>query len=221
MTEAVNTTGLEVFVQENGIIRVKQDGKILGHTSVHIPYEELKKYAKDDDMGMLADTITELNMQRMYGKQLNLHEKIAEATGVDFNHYTVIDNLRCGFHVEVAELANEIEFFKHWKKDKNADSYKQLDELSDCLHVLLSICVVRDYQKVIRSVTELPLWQDMDYIDMFEMLRRNDLATSQDVAMALTVLVGIGRKLGFTITEIIEGYYDKNTVNVLRQSKGY
>lgn len=165
--------------------------------------------------------ISNEEMKELHELQRNLHEKIAEKKGVDFGHYSVIDNLRFLFHVEHAELANEVEFFKYWKDNKRNDKEKQLSELADCIHVLLSIIDVRGYQKVLASATELPLWEHIDFLDMFEMLRRNDLNTSQDVAMALTIVLGIGRKLGFAIPMMIEGYKKKNETNLKRQDDEY
>lgn len=40
---------------------------------------------------------------------------------------------------ELGEFSNEIECFKHWKKNKRNDRDKRLDEFADCVHFTLSI----------------------------------------------------------------------------------
>lgn len=43
-----------------------------------------------------------------------------------------------GLTVEVSELANEIQFFKYWKKNKNINWDKVYEEYTDLIHFLVS-----------------------------------------------------------------------------------
>ncbi len=51
--------------------------------------------------------------------------------------------------VELAELANEIEFFKYWKTKHVVNKNKVLEEAADCLHFILSLTI--DYKIIFQK----------------------------------------------------------------------
>jgi Uncharacterized protein conserved in bacteria len=168
-----------------------------------------------------AIAITEAQMQLLHSAQSDLHAVIANAQDVNMQDWEVLEYLKFLFFVELGELANEVEFFKYWKINKRNDCENQLKELADCIHVLLGVCDVAGYQKVIKGVSAFPMWEDADYLDMFLLLKRIDLQTFSDVTMAFSLVLGIGLKLGYSISDMIEAYYTKNQENLQRQADGY
>lgn len=156
--------------------------------------------------------------------QAHLDEVIAENikdTGYDMNSHYAYDHQVFAFHCEVMELANEIKFFKYWKKDKKLNMAKVLDEGVDCIHFLLSIGLKKKYHNSIKDIEPFMLWEDYEMEDMFKELRRNDIDTVGRWKLAFELILGIMLKAGLNEIDIIRGYYRKNEVNLQRQEDGY
>lgn len=201
-------------------------GKIEGVT-LNVNEDKLELNVNGEKQGQVfiiagdGTKIDEAAMSMLHSLQSDLHADIAVANGIDMQNYEVLDNLVFSFFVEIGELANEVEFFKYWKKKKRNDREAQLEELVDCVHILLGICDIRGYQKIMREAEPFAFWEDADYYDMFILLKRLELGTFQDVSMAFSLVLGIGLKMGFTIDDIVNAYVKKNAKNVERQETGY
>ena len=59
--------------------------------------------------------------------------------------YYPTEYVKVALLVELAELANEAQFFKFWKQNKHIDKKKILEEYADCLHFALSLAYHCEY----------------------------------------------------------------------------
>lgn len=165
--------------------------------------------------------MNELELEYMFEMQKQLDESVAERTGMRLDSYEALEKREYAFHTEVHELANEISFFKYWKKSHVIDRDSTLEELVDCIHFLLSIGLTKGYERTVKRVTAFELWEDYDMIELFKELRRNELDSVGRWVMAFSLLLGVGLKCGFTIQDINKAYQLKNAVNEVRQLEGY
>ncbi len=67
-------------------------------------------------------------------KELKVHRNRGIEDGPE-----VLKGLLTGLFVEVGEFANEIEVFKYWKKNKNNDREKMIEEYTDIFSIWLSL----------------------------------------------------------------------------------
>lgn len=115
--------------------------------------------------------------------------------------------------VEIGELENEIQDFKYWKKHKNVDKEKVLEEWADCIHFAASIYNFFEYE-IDNLLIEEMLNIDINILDIIEQIFKMDL-------IFLESLIVYGIKLGFEEEKLFEAYCKKNNVNYLRQKEGY
>jgi len=132
------------------------------------------------------------------------------------------------FKTEFYELANEIEFFKHWKKNKGKGN--ELEEYVDCLHFLLSI---GNLYKINLIEVEFPdscfSYTEDDFYELWETIEdhlRNLPYGSQDeirenYSNLFETFLDLGDRLGFSEKKIREAYLAKWYVNVQRQKNNY
>ena len=77
-------------------------------------------------------------MKELQMKQNRLDKFVCENNNIE-NPGDLVLNKITALDVEFGELANEIQFFKHWKKNKLIDKAKVIEEACDCLHFILSL----------------------------------------------------------------------------------
>lgn len=164
-----------------------------------------------------------MNLVDYYELQSILDAKVSERVGAtyDTNSSYSVDDRIYAFHTEVHELANEIGFFKFWKLGHEIEEERVLDELVDCFHFLFSIGLAKGYNRIVREVEPFPMWEDYSMLDMFQVLRENRLDNVGHYQMALSLVLGIGAKLGFSDAAIEKAYKWKNNRNHARQNGGY
>lgn len=164
-----------------------------------------------------------MNLVDLYVMQKVLDLKVQEGVndGYDMNSSYSVEDRIYAFHTEVHELANEVGFFKFWKRGHIMDRGRVLDELVDCVHFLLSISLAKGYNGVIKAVEPFELWSDYTMYDLFTLLRENQIGNVGHFQRAFSLLLGIGAKLGFSEDDILEGYNAKNVINHTRQREGY
>ena len=161
---------------------------------------------------------------KLFEAQKVLDTGVAErlkTTGYDTNSHYCFDDRVFAFHCELMEFANELGFFKFWKRSHKLDLAQVLDEGVDCIHFLLSIGNMKGYDRSTKEITPFELWEDFSLSDMFSLLRTNNLDNIAQWGRAFELILGILLKVGMTETDIIRGYFRKNEVNLKRQSTGY
>ncbi len=166
-----------------------------------------------------------MNLEKWYEKQREVDGLIAEKQGgiEVLSDYRSVAHRTFAFQCELMELANEIGFFKDWKHSHEIDLDKALEELSDNLAFVLSVGITKGYDRIIKEVDPFPLWEEYSYLDLFQMLRQNELGTVGNYQLALSLLLGIGLKLDkkVNVTIINAWYMYKADKNITRQKEGY
>lgn len=162
-------------------------------------------------------------MKNLQMKQKRLDMFVCENNGIS-NPGDLVLNKITALDVEFGELANEIQFFKHWKKNKLIDKSKVIEEACDCLHFILSLAndngvnlQVMAYGTFTREIDTLyryikaTLWKDIYLDDNWECgLKR-----------VLMLLVAMIEELEFTYSDLIKEYDRKYEINIKRQKEGY
>lgn len=160
-------------------------------------------------------------LEPLYKLQLELDQYVAKNLDMveKFNWVEYVDKRIFALKVEVAELANEVAFFKYWKQSHVMDRGKALEELADVMHFFLSVGISRKYT----FVQELdPLaWKKVPMEQLFQYLMNNNFDSSGKWKNGFEQLICIGFKLGYTAKEMIQAYKDKREKNFGRQKNGY
>lgn len=162
-----------------------------------------------------------MNIEKLWKLQTELDQMVMDRSKVKLDSYENIEFRMYAFHTEVHELANEVGFFKYWKLSHKMKEAEVIEELIDCIHFLLSVGITKGYNRVIKEVEPFPLWKEYEMLDLFKEVRRNELDSVGRWEIAFSLLLGIGKKCGFTQEQMLKEYSRKNTVNRERQKEGY
>ena len=125
---------------------------------------------------------------------------------------------------ELFELANEIESFKYWKKNKNKTN--QLEEACDVLHFVMSIAIDNDVELIEEKQPENYNPDDYDMNDLIGMLdcMISDMFIEkdwEDLNPLLMVLGIVVNKCGYDVEDLYKCYKSKNKENHARQDNKY
>ncbi len=123
--------------------------------------------------------------------------------------------------VEIGEFANEIQPFKYWKKKKNIDRKKVVEEFVDGIHFLLSLSIYLQADTLIEPIvtSECQVQQLADLFIETSKLKK-DLSKEQ-VEKAFGLYMGMAKLIDLSDKEIEEFYIEKNKVNFERLAAGY
>ncbi|MCV3733555.1 dUTP diphosphatase [Mycoplasma enhydrae] len=123
--------------------------------------------------------------------------------------------------VELGEFANEVKAFKYWKKDKNIDRKKLLEEFADGIHFITSLA----YQMEVPSKVEPKIRYDNFNLQLAHtyklfcnLLENKDKKSVQE---AFEVYLGLGQLVDINEKDIIESYLYKNKKNYQRIKERY
>lgn len=164
-----------------------------------------------------------LDLQKLLDMQKELDKTI-------FNNSRIteypLEKVKLALLVELGELANEVKCFKYWKKHKEINKERILDEFADCLHFALSL------ENELHQTSYYKEW----YIE--EIIKRNkklEKATDDGKGFGfletyrhilsedeiLKSVIALGILIGFSAKEMEQAYLSKNKVNYERQTNGY
>ncbi len=162
-----------------------------------------------------------MNIEPLFKLQLELDEYVAKNLGIveEFNWVEYVDKRIFALKVEIAELANEVAFFKYWKQSHVIDKSKTIEELADVMHFFLSVGHSRKYT-FIRELDPLA-WKKVPMEQLFQYLMNNNFDSSGKWKNGFEQLICIGFKLGYTANEMVQSYKDKREKNFGRQKNGY
>jgi dimeric dUTPase (all-alpha-NTP-PPase superfamily) len=162
-----------------------------------------------------------MNIENLLETQKELDIAIAKNLGIedDFNSVGMVDDRIFALKVELGELANEVSFFKYWKKSHIINQAATLEELADVLHFVLSVGNSRKYT-FIKEIDPIQ-WDLVPIGRLFIYIMENAFDSSGKWKNAIEQLFCIGMKLGYSEAEIVQAYNDKNQENYARQSRGY
>jgi dimeric dUTPase (all-alpha-NTP-PPase superfamily) len=168
-----------------------------------------------------------MNLTKVYEMQRELDQAIEKVLVKEKKgHFSlsdelVVENRKYAFQVELMEFANEVGFFKYWKRSHKMNIEKALEEFVDCIHFLVSLAITRKWNLFITEVEAVNFWEECPIDELFYMLRENGLDSSGKYIQAFQVLLGIARKLGWSDDDILASYIFKNSINRDRLARGY
>lgn len=161
---------------------------------------------------------TGLNLAPLFDMQEALDNHIRRKQNIPADADLVPD-LIDALDVEIAELQNEVRYFKFWSTDRNMRRESALVEYVDGLHLFLSLGIVFG---IPREFEPLPHHYD-DIRKQFRALKRYVYIMEGPMQwyIAFNLFLGLGELLGFSWSEIAQAYVKKNQVNHERQEVGY
>jgi dimeric dUTPase (all-alpha-NTP-PPase superfamily) len=123
--------------------------------------------------------------------------------------------------VELAELCQEIRFFKFWSVKPMSEREVILEEFVDFLHFMLSIAIEKGWDKFIRDGKASSFDKQRSFGELFNTLFESGFNSSGEWLRMLRYYLAIGDKLGFSEEDIQIAYVKKNEKNHSRQTEGY
>ncbi|SNZ14514.1 Dimeric dUTPase, all-alpha-NTP-PPase (MazG) superfamily [Terribacillus aidingensis] len=189
-----------------------------------------------------------INLVELAPKQAQLDAHIIQKRGLEGQDLLL--NTMFALQVEVAELANEVRFFKHWSTDQSPRikthkdmglEWKEynptLEEYVDCIHFLLSVGNQLGVDWKLIEVPNTPMleiprafgllmlnvssmWGAADAYSLSRSIRMK-IKAIEYLEKAADLLTEIGLLLGFTEEDITAAYNAKHKVNYERQANGY
>lgn len=168
-----------------------------------------------------------LNIQKIFEAQEKLDNEIVKVHSLKDKSLT--GDITQALYVELGELAQEIGFFKYWKKNKTINKTRQYDEWADCMHFMASLGNKYGHSEDIISVLEMHhidgdfnvVSFSNSYHELFDLIYRADLNNFHPYCNSLNALIKIGLKLGMTFEDMRKAYSEKNQVNYERLASGY
>jgi dimeric dUTPase (all-alpha-NTP-PPase superfamily) len=117
-----------------------------------------------------------------------------------------------GFIVETSELANATKSYKYWSRTLPNTKEELLEDYSDGLHFLLSLCLELevDLTEKFEPIEKIEDLCDLFHIIIKEAIELRDDFTKEKGKKLLSYYIYLGEKLGFKIGYILEGYIKKN-----------
>lgn len=160
-----------------------------------------------------------MNLKQLFETQEVLDNRIIKQHNLD--GVDLLPNIILALQVELSELCNEWQGFKHWKVNPQSKPHV-LEEYVDCLHFILSIGNKIGYEGYVINI----FYKQADIIQQFLII---NYVVAQfmfdikhyDFQELLEYFFGLGEMLGFDSQQIIQAYLDKNKVNHQRQDNGY
>jgi dimeric dUTPase (all-alpha-NTP-PPase superfamily) len=161
---------------------------------------------------------TGLNLAALFDMQEALDNHIRRKQNIPAD-LDLVPYLVDALDVEIAELQNEVRYFKFWSADRNMRRDKALMEYADGMHFFLSLGLAFG---IPREFEPLPHHYD-DIRKQFRSLKRYVYIMEGPMQwyIAFNLFLGLGELLGFSWSEIEAAYNKKNEVNHERQRAGY
>ena len=129
---------------------------------------------------------------------------------------------KIAFHVELSELANEIGFFKYWKKSHKKNDERIKDEWADCLAFLNSISITYGFENDLNDLDKIKYLVSLDKPEYYyNNLNFNKLYDFVDLECAYKDLYKLGLTLGYSLEDLFEAYKIKCEENIRRAKEGY
>lgn len=134
-----------------------------------------------------------------------------------------LQEIKIALLVELGELANEVQSFKYWKKNKIVDREKVLEEWADCFHFALSLenemhQINQSSEELLKEQYELFLSEAFKNVNEAFELVFELISNDEDYVACILVL---GMALGFNLEQMEAAYLKKNEINYQRQREGY
>ncbi|ENY53640.1 Hypothetical protein MALK_5810 [Metamycoplasma alkalescens 14918] len=123
--------------------------------------------------------------------------------------------------VELGEFANEVKSFKYWKKNKQTDRAKILEEYADGIHFITSIAYPLSVSSQLNpkiKYKNFVLQLGHTYKLFTNLIAQKN---QENVTKAYEAYLGLGQLINITEHEIIAAYMAKNKKNYKRIEEKY
>ena len=160
-----------------------------------------------------------MNLKVIFDKQVLLDKKIIENLMKDDSKN--LELKRClALLIELSEFANEVQTFKYWKKHKETNRQKILEEYVDGIHFLTSLAKDKISSEIIPFIKHNDFNLQLAYtFKIFTKLLNNQ--KSKNIKKAFATYLGLGKLLNIEYDELIDAYYKKNEINFNRIKQNY
>ncbi|MER2031017.1 MAG: dUTP diphosphatase [Solibacillus sp.] len=206
----------QIVIQEQVKVRVSDESAV----------QELKRHIE-----MLMKELETAKMQlwsertaRLFEMQARLDALICESNGIQITKHNS-EHLLATI-VELAEVAQEEQSFKYWKKNKAVDRAKLLEELADVMHFIISRGVQNGIRRIssVETVAEYKAntaAEQILYIIELLLTNRETESITTHYPTLFKAFVNLSEMFEFTWDELSDEYVRKNTVNIARQNQKY
>ena len=166
-------------------------------------------------------------LRQLQEKQAELDKFIYESNNIT-DIASLYDKKIIALDIELSEFMNEVRSFKYWKKNKEINRNKVIEEACDCLHFILSLA--NDKELILKRNNVSKLLKDINDIDFAYMCIKDILwrnicfeiqCASSNLEAMLELLIYIIKQLDFTYEDLIKEYDRKYEINIQRQVEGY
>lgn len=159
-----------------------------------------------------------MNFSQILNKQNELDKAIKEVHTIDIGYN---EKMLIALYTEIGEFANEVQSFKYWKKQKNIDQEKLLEEYADGLHFLMSFAIKLKCSNEIKEIIKSNDINDQ-FLHMFNSVGRLTKKLSKKrVETAIGIYLGLAHLLNITEEQVIDAYLKKNNKNFERLKNNY
>lgn len=161
-----------------------------------------------------------LQLKDLFEIQRSLNDRILKEHNLDPS--TLRKKKFLALLTELGELANETRCFKYWSTKPPSPKEVILEEYVDCLHFILTIGLDKGYTDVKPEALEDNNDLSSQFINLF--LAVNELvsfSSENSYQVLIEDFYSLGKALGFTWDEVVEGYLSKNQLNHQRQDDRY
>ncbi|WP_029512561.1 dUTP diphosphatase [Mycoplasmopsis iners] len=166
-----------------------------------------------------------MNLTRIFEMQKELDLKIGQRKDLGWKNHDdakIHQQMMLATLIEVAEFANEVQSFKYWKKHKNIDHEKVLEEFADVLHFLGSL----GYKYQINPNVEPLIVQSQEINEQFTILfssitKAMYYTNKYAIAEIFSLVLGAAKLLNYSEEQILKAYELKNQKNHQRVAEKY
>lgn len=161
-----------------------------------------------------------MNLQKLFTMQKSLDIYIQAEKNIS---HDVFLEKGLALLIELAELANETRCFKFWSEKGPSEKNVLLEEYVDSIHFLLSVGIEM-------NLNDLEDWPENHVDESLTLLFLHTQSSINQFLIEPTIdnykdiwswYGAIATNLGFTHSEVLQAYLEKNEKNYERQRTGY
>lgn len=149
--------------------------------------------------------------------QKELDDRIQTKFGLTYGETN--DRKKIALLVEIGELANELRSFKYWSVKGPSAKDVIVEELSDCIHFILSFKIANGDNQMTFNYDKNDLDVNETILELYKQVinYQYDDQINKIIITALT----LANKIGVSANDILAAYKAKNAKNHQRQENNY
>lgn len=167
----------------------------------------------------------------MLDAQKELDQYIIRKKGLEGQDLVL--NTLVALDVELAEMANESRWFKHWSEKRWKPKEGLLDEIADCMHFFFSLAIQKQWTdqlnllavngNIVNAENASEIYATMKFsllMSFKELNGQKDEAATFGVAWLYFIAFATDF-CGYNTEDLENAYWQKHNVNIKRQKEGY